>query len=281
MVSLNTNFEQMTPVKTISTDSKTVPEDARIHALGGQLFLTYNDDILAVKVSRAEKNGYKKRAKGKRHAHPFRRGMFVGKLTMPNGHLSDSKEIPAGDITVALVEKNWPPFEYPEKSGKLYYIYSTSPYKILEIDNSTELPSVKNISGCSDGVDAVWQKDVWGPIRGGTPARLVDGVYITFFHSMKYFPDFKSLFYVMGAYTFEAEPPFKILAITPNPIFFKDVYSAPHRFNKLHSIYPAGFVIEKKSDKTLLHVSCGENDTAIRIVSIDKDALLRSMVPLL
>jgi hypothetical protein len=82
----------------------------------------------------------------------------------------------------------------------------------------------------------------------------------------------------MGAYIFQAEPPFKILAITPNPISFEGMYSARHRVNNLHVTYPAGFAIEKRDDKCMLHVSCGENDTSIRIISIDKDALLKSMV---
>ena len=276
MVFVDKNFEQIKPIQTIVTDTASIAEDARVHALGDQLFLTYNDDPLVTKITL----DYRKKEQKKEHSHPWRRAIFLGKLNAISGQLSDNKEVSSGSIQSGSIEKNWTPFEYPEKSGNLYYIYSTSPHKILEINNSNGLLSAKNISNSSNDIDQVWQKNTWGEIRGGTPARLVDGVYITFFHSWKLFPDFKSLFYVMGAYIFEAKPPFKILAITPNPIFFQDVYSSPRRLSYLNTLYPAGFVVEKQGKETLLHVSCGENDTSIRIVTINKDALLRSMVQL-
>ena len=85
----------------------------------------------------------------------------------------------------------------------------------------------------------------------------------------------------MGAYIFKAELPFKILAITPRPIEHSDFYTARHRVENLHVIYPAGFVIENNEKQSLLHVACGENDTSIRIVTIDKNLLFASMKPIL
>lgn len=280
MVSLNKKFQQINPIKTILPDTS-FSEDARLHYLSGKLFLTFNDDPMALRASRSETSkskGNKNYARRLRyHSHPARRRLFIGKLSPIHGHLSGIKRIPPVLLRLAPVEKNWTPFEYPEQSGNLYYIYTTSPYQIIKVGNVNNKLESKILPIIEHRIDDVWQKDAWGEIRGGSPARLVDGVYITFFHSWKRHTG--CWYYVMGAYAFEAKPPFKVLAITPHPIIFDEMYSAPHRIKKLHALYPAGFAIERKGKKTLLHVSCGENDTSIRIVTIDKKALFRAMVP--
>jgi len=87
----------------------------------------------------------------------------------------------------------------------------------------------------------------------------------------------------MGAYTFEAAPPYKITSITPCPIVFPGIYESEFLNTADPSkriIYPAGVALEIKEEKTLLHVSCGENDCAIKIVTIDYQKLRKSMLPL-
>jgi predicted GH43/DUF377 family glycosyl hydrolase len=268
MVFLDRDFQQVTPIKTIFSDRFTA-EDVRMHYWKDQIFLTYNDDDL------------------QGHTDPWTRRMYLAKLDIDNTCLTDIKQIPSGGISVKPIEKNWTPFEYPEHGGSLYYIYSISgvngipaPYSIIATDWEETPVSIHHTLSVSQNIDRIWNKDFWGEIRGGSPARLVDDVYLTFFHSWKYSPRSKSYYYVMGAYTFQAQPPFKILAMTPKPIVFKEMYSGKHKVKNVHTLYPAGFAIEKKDDKTLLHVSCGENDLCVRIVSIDKDALLKSMVRL-
>jgi len=266
MVFLDRQFQQVSPIKTVTSNTVTA-EDARMHYVHGQIYLTCNSELHG-------------------HFHPWRRQMGIAKLDVNLSTLSDFKEIPSGGISTTPIEKNWPPFEYPEHGGSLYYIYSTSPYKIIQVDHenrSAPVPasvSIHHAPPIAQNIDRIWNKDLWGEIRGGSPARLVDGVYLTFFHSLKYCSRDHSHYYVMGAYIFQDRPPFKILAMTSKPIVFKDMYSAPYKIKHVYSIYPAGFAIEKKDGKTFLHVSCGENDTSIRIVSIDKDALLQSMTRL-
>ena len=84
----------------------------------------------------------------------------------------------------------------------------------------------------------------------------------------------------MGAYTFTSSSPFKITRISPYPILFKGVYDTPHQVfanSKVRSIYPAGFICEHREGKELIHVSCGENDSGMKIISMDKNALLASL----
>lgn len=119
----------------------------------------------------------------------------------------------------------------------------------------------------------------WGEIRGGTPALLIEGQYLAFFHSS--FEDRAGIkWYTMGAYTFAKEPPFSMMRISSAPIVFEGIYetalcSAAHP--GVRSIYPMGFVREKTDVSDLIHLSCGENDSAIKIVTFDTERLLNSL----
>jgi predicted GH43/DUF377 family glycosyl hydrolase len=82
--------------------------------------------------------------------------------------------------------------------------------------------------------------------------------------------------YVMAAYTFEENPPFRITAISPHPILFKGIYDSPILNTAWHyqrAVFPAGFVMCQGQ----IHVALGENDSAVKIVSLDQDALLNSL----
>jgi hypothetical protein len=84
----------------------------------------------------------------------------------------------------------------------------------------------------------------------------------------------------MGAYTFAASFPFPITRISPYPILFKNIYQAPHSSlanPKVRAIYPAGLLHEKRAGKDTISVSCGENDSCIKIVTMDKSALFASL----
>jgi hypothetical protein len=119
----------------------------------------------------------------------------------------------------------------------------------------------------------------WGIPRGGTPAILIDGEYLSFFHSS--FEDEKGIiWYIMGAYTFASVPPFQMTRISPCPFLFKGIYSTPHgeiANPKIRSIYPAGLIYERRDGRDVIAVSCGENDSAIKIISMDKQALFSSL----
>jgi hypothetical protein len=87
----------------------------------------------------------------------------------------------------------------------------------------------------------------------------------------------------MGAYTFESSSPFRITACSANPIQFKDIYDT-EAVNTASSdklvIFPSGAVLAKEEDREVLHVACGENDCAIKMVTFDKEKLLKSLQPI-
>jgi predicted GH43/DUF377 family glycosyl hydrolase len=180
---------------------------------------------------------------------------------------------------IAAKEKNWTPLAYREDTGEdsVYFIYAYNPLKVLRfVDEKKGLLEVV----CSNGEDSLlseWESK-WGKIRGGTPAiQIGENKYLVFFHST-----FRTVNYVMGAIVLEVNPPsFKVKKISPYPIMFQGIYEAPRLRpgkNGKNVIFPSGLAEGVLDGKDVLYLSCGENDTTVRIVTIDKAALLNSLI---
>lgn len=189
------------------------------------------------------------------------------------------KKISPFNPCLQSVEKNWVPFEYADETNtaNVYFEYTVSPLKILKVENNSE-KTLTHLSSPYNTKRNYWPR-IWGPLRGGTPALLVDGQYLAFFHSS--FKDKqKVLWYCLGAYTFEATPPFRITGISHYPIMFKGIYNTPplNTADPLKRvIFPCGFVVEKRAEGDWIHLSCGENDASVKIVTLNKDKLLQGL----
>lgn len=163
-------------------------------------------------------------------------------------------------------EKNWVIFNY---NHQILLEYEISPHVVLQ-------PSLLNGSCIELIFDDNTKIIKWpfGIIRGGTPALLVDGKYLGFFHSSQVDPYTRKYTYYVGAYTFLNAPPFTIDQVSATPFFHPDFYSTPKNA-KTHSrvVFPGGFVVKK--DK--IYLCYGENDDAIKIMVLDKKGLFDSM----
>ncbi len=185
------------------------------------------------------------------------------------------------DVNLHWIEKNWSPFEYigKDQKSRLFLEYRINPRKLLELPNP-QINELKNMTVPADVayLSIPWSGK-WGEISGGTPAKKIGDEYLGFFHS--WFTDENRLvWYVMGAYTFNATPPFNLTGISKYPILFRGIYETP--FTNTAStdkrvIFPSGFVIENQYDRELIHLACGENDCSIKIVTMDKEQLLKSI----
>jgi predicted GH43/DUF377 family glycosyl hydrolase len=180
------------------------------------------------------------------------------------------------NLNLQLTEKNWSPFVYEGSSNspEIYFEYShLAPRKLLKF--SSDLSFLKSFGECKSG----YWPSLWGSIRGGTPAQKIDDQYLSFFHSS--FQDKRGIrWYCMGAYTFESSPPFRITGISHYPILFNGIYKTPHMNTGdplKRVIFPCGFVHEKRDEGDLIHVSCGENDSGIIILTLNKGKLLKSL----
>jgi predicted GH43/DUF377 family glycosyl hydrolase len=166
-------------------------------------------------------------------------------------------------------QKNWVPFEW---NREILLGYTLHPHEIL----LPNLESGESVVSYTSHSQPKWR---FGHLRGGTPAQLVDGEYLAFFHSSINLSSSASrgryvLHYFMGAYTFSSEPPFKITKMTPVPIMADEFYTLSNAEKKV--IFPGGFIDEE----SLIHVVYGKDDNEIWVVTLDKKLLYKKMVPL-
>lgn len=103
-------------------------------------------------------------------------------------------------------EKNWLWFFHDDK---LNLIYGAHPHTVVEFDNRLQMVVERRTQNTLP-----WN---FGEIRGGTPPMRVGGEYFTFFHSSLPWTQRYRRYY-MGAYAFEAKPPFAITRITQQPL---------------------------------------------------------------
>jgi beta-1,4-mannooligosaccharide phosphorylase len=178
------------------------------------------------------------------------------------------------DASLMRREKNWTPFSY---KNHLLLEYSQSPHRILFPlfgSNSCETVAFTENS-------LPW---IWGELRGGTPALIDNGEYLSFFHSSIDMPSLHSegksiAHYFIGAYTFSSTPPFEMTKISPKPIIAKGFYSGPmHQpyWKPVRVVFPGGLLIEDES----IYITYGKQDHEVWIAKLDKNALLKSLVPI-
>lgn len=170
-------------------------------------------------------------------------------------------------------EKNWVPFIYEDT---LLLSYSLNPHHVLlPLLEGTE----KAITFASTKKRNQWK---WGELRGGTSAlRINDHQYLAFFHSVKTEATLQSNgkaipHYFMGAYLFNANPPFEITKISPKPIVGPNFYNGiVHKtWKPLRVVFPGGFVFDEK----FIWVVYGRQDHENWVVKFDKTKLLKSLV---
>lgn len=166
------------------------------------------------------------------------------------------------------MEKNWTPFI---AQNELYLSYSLQPHRVLT-KTGTELSQTNSF--------IQWN---WGEMRGGTPAISIDDHrYLALFHSQQMMSSVHSkgmstLHYFIGAYTFSAQAPYKILAVSSKPIVAKGFYTGSAYPSKTRTpvnvVYPCGLV----TDDTHLWFSYGRQDHELWIAKLDKQQLLDSL----
>ncbi len=256
-VLLNDNLEVIsTPQLLDSRLTGTSPhqsEDARIFSLNGKVYLIYNDNIdeTAVTLDR-------------------RRDMFIAELNYVHDEFvlgPATKLIPPPQHLHQKWQKNWVPFIY---ENTLLLGYTLAPQEILLPDLATG----ECRTFCKTSSNIHWP---WGILRGGTPAQLVDGQYLSFFHSFALTRSMASVanakaHYYMGAYTFSSTPPFEITAVSREPFVDADFYTRSGLDKVV--FFPGGYL----DRGTFLLLAYGKDDKEIWIGRIDKTFLKESLV---
>lgn len=128
-------------------------------------------------------------------------------------------------------EKNWLWFFH---EGRMHMIYLSQPHTVIEFDDN--LQKVREY--VTETPNLQWSH---GMIRGGTPPVRVGDEYWSFFHSSTPWIHSKRRYH-MGAYCFEAKPPFAIQRVTPMPLLTgsQQDYWAP---GKPLVVFPCGSIL--------------------------------------
>ena len=108
---------------------------------------------------------------------------------------------------------------------------------------------------------------LWGELQGGTPAiRYNETAYLGLFHSKFYHEIEGYMWYVFGAYLFDATPPFHILALSESPLILKRDWYEKFEYafdNVQYIVYPMGIIREigegdfALGDSDFLYISFG------------------------
>jgi len=259
VVSLNESFDpiskpQLLSVRRPNSKTSSQSEDPRIFSYRGRNFIVFNDNIEIESPAVGE-----------------RRDMYLTELLQSQGRFSLSSPVKLvydKKYNTQWWQKNWVPFEW---NKKLLLVYTIDPHEII----SPNLTNGKCYPAYETEMELDWE---WGVLRGSTPALLVDGEYLSFFHSgLKTATEAswgRELWhYFMGAYTFSPEPPFNITKITPLPIIGEGFYTISYHEKRV--IFPGGYVV---SDP-YIYVAYGKDDNEMWIATIDKAALQKFLKP--
>jgi predicted GH43/DUF377 family glycosyl hydrolase len=272
IVKLNDNFEQVGDCRVINCQGRNFMDPRAFRVRGTTYLMCYE----------FEKPG---------------KDVWIMKINDSTLENSEPHQLITG---MPLQERNWVPLIssrteinsipflytlYPNTSG----FFSVDGGEVRFSQNIKKLSKTKNFASVRISSPPSWK---WGPISGGSPAILVGDRYLEIFHSYIHTGKEWKRTYSMGACAFSKDPPYRLLSISPYPIFFKDIYQTsflgrigplfhPKWHNRLDCvIFPAGIAEGiGKNGKKVVHVSCGENDLSTRIVTFDLEALLNSLVP--
>lgn len=158
-------------------------------------------------------------------------------------------------------EKNWLWFIH---EGKPHLIYACEPHLVAQFSNT-----FKHEFDYLEQPEMDWH---FGEIRGGSPPARIGDEYWVFFHSSLPAPEHNSRRYHMGAYAFEAKPPFKPTRVTKEPLLTGSRHDRMKPKGPL-VVFPCG---SKLQDGTWT-VSFGVNDLDCGLIEIPHNELLPLM----
>ena len=228
-------------------------EDARLVRCDEKLYLVYNDNI---EVEKPTVSG--------------RRDMFIAELKIENGRFELGFPVQLthpGYVSKRKWEKNWSPFVW---NHQILFSYMLNPHEVIDFSSDNGFCNPLYTTAFND---RLWN---YGKIRGGTPALLIDGEYLGFFHSSMRCKSMavgnKALWhYFMGAYTLNKQPPFEITSLTLSPIVGDNFYT--HSDFDKRVVFPGGFVILGET----IYIALGKDDKEVWISKIDKETLKNSL----
>jgi len=160
-------------------------------------------------------------------------------------------------------EKNWTWFLH---ENEVYMIYNIEPHTVVRCDSA---------ASPVETLETQLEKDIWfyGQRRGGSNPIRIGDEYFAFFHSSTPWWNGRRRYY-MGAYAFEAKPPFRITRSSTIPM----LYGSAHNRRVLEFplvIFPGGSLYD--AEKQEHFAVFGVNDFESGWIRIPHKDLLSTM----
>lgn len=175
----------------------------------------------------------------------------------------------------SVPQKNWAPFRYRQE---VLLIQSINPFKVMKFSvRATDNTMIAFRESLSPAIETGWP---YGELRGGTNAVYIPhrNVYLGVFHSAEHALGNFMKTYVMGVYTFTADPPFRLISISPFPIMPSQFYTGPwHGIRQRqidYCLFPMSLFIE---DETMF-VSAGHQDSIGYLLHFNLHEVLETLV---
>ena len=180
-------------------------------------------------------------------------------------------------------EKNWTPFTY---NGKLFFVVDINPMLVVRPQDEmfvtdAGLRQLVYFVSNSTVKSVTWE---YGPLRGGTNAiQITSKAYLALFHSQCKLAGSSMNTYLMGAYAFTSQPPFRLLAVSRTPIVHPSLYAGP-TFNQYRRKATSNYIVFPMSlfrgkDSQRVYVSLGTQDRFGWIAELNIKELLASLDP--
>jgi hypothetical protein len=165
-------------------------------------------------------------------------------------------------------EKNWAPFS---REGKLLYVYSISPHRILEVDLKSGRAS---IAAETLTASCQWGLSGMSEMRGNAPpVRLADGSYLSTFHVR----DEKASYYT-GFYRFAGEMPFEVLSMSREPVLWPE--DSDGECWRSGPAWKLIFVQSMDIVGDVIRLTGGDNDHSVMEAVLPKKMVLEGLRPL-
>jgi hypothetical protein len=198
----------------------------------------------------------------------------IGKFNKKNNNIEFDRSVNVLQNDVDFNGKNWVPFA---KSNNLYFIQKINPLHIIELNITTG--TLRSLLKSNKTVHLPW-KSVYGTeIRGGSPAILIRGTYLSFFHTVAFTQRPWNLRnYFMGAISFCPDSPHSIHMMSSYPIVDEEWYLGKWTQHDIaYTIFPTGLMYDSTIDVDHIFLSLGLQDVNGLILKIHVDTLFHSM----
>lgn len=188
----------------------------------------------------------------------------------------------AGQVYVTIFwnskqpEKNWSPFLH--NGSNVFLIQNINPFHIV---GYAQVPGEKSWAISASQAPPAHIPYRHGHLRGGTNAVDIGDRYLAFFHSNFHFGGQEAVTYLMGAYTFTKDSPWRLLQMSPQPLMDDKFYTgawSPFKNRHIDFVVFPNSLFQEGED---VYVGFGVQDYQGWLARINLQELLTSLEPVI